>query len=1085
MLDDLFLQDSYQIPPRTQGQGQGQSRYTHPLPLSLPQAEHGSQTEREVQQELGIDGKTQHQVFPARESHLPDVILCEENFIKTLNSGTPEYIESDVADRIKDLDLFDLVGRVMNRMSTPGSKSRGNTQWTVGISCGQAIQELKKAEDILAQFGTTLPAVLEGTLEEDGSIPPDVVEIFKLGYNLARFFKLLQTTPGYLDDNPELREELEIGEWLLTRSGEDSRGALSAILLAITAFEQRIARTSRTEWHFDDQNHEELSGAICASETRACGEEFRRRGLVFNGRKSLKDARIRRAACREKVEPCMKFIREKMEDYRKPSCPLERYFREGVGSEGLLLTQNKATGEIVGCALRAKPHLDKQGTYLASVVYAIIALNTAVPIDRSTEFLELLTLVGSLCNIYIFVTVLGMMQETWDPSLTATSRGGLLEYVITQMVRVGGCFNGGPGRRCMNFANGRTIPLTTFRKNCRAVATTLTRLMGEVYSGVCPNGTERRARAHAAITSLKSACTHMGELGGSHLVHVLSLFRAAPSYFLDHAIICAHVSTNKKGRNPAMDAYVGLEEEGMAKKGPALRSSKFSIVNRALVRVARVLLKDEYFTESQGENLGCEANRDAAAYDLWFGGQGFFRKRERCSPFSEWEYMVPTLPEGYDGTMVDIDEILDQVEFIKQEVALPRRVARPSSASDPLGSGCALWDVAVADSVLSGSVDMGTMPKKGTEEYNALEFTSTTIPSEALDQHPELLKQIKVAMLARRDGSNQHKDIMKRLNQISLLREIAGQVRDGSLKRSATDKKGKRTKRHKSSTPPSEIGAPFQPAKTRVLEGSVLDKGTSQEVDIMVAPTQQDVVQARLCYREFEESDGVRLDGFASYSKWEDFPACSLTKSTTPPLGYANSAISCGMKGAVPKLKMSKQRTKRSRNEQNVRVLSITHEKDTLYRAIVDFLKPDAFGVASVCRVRDAIAMSLCGVAVADPAGQELCWHFRTEELATRYIVICILCVTGTEKSRRRLFSSVVRNVRGIKDVARVMVVKPEGDISKEAKNQKQVTEDGHVWYYVMALGELTGAHNLVLAVPPAKPVKKDQVPKMSFIRLL
>ena len=1056
-----------------------------------------------------------HEVFSADESHLPGTALCRADYVHTINSGTKAFVDSGAKAVIDKLQIFDTVGRLMEG---PGDSSRGNVQWTFGVTGGECTLVLEEAEEILEQFGTTLPNVCRGTLGEDGRIKPEILEIFKAANALARILMVMQAMPGFMDAHPELKEELQIAEWLLTRKGKELRGTLGFLFASTTAIQQKIDPNSKTFEHLDTQNHPgSLCAVVCASETRELEDgSFLRRGFVFNGRKTLHDTRIRRGACKEKARPCVDFLRD-LEEYRKPKCSLDRYFREGVGSEGLLLTQAKATGEIVGCALRSKAHMDKQGTYLASIVCAIMALDECKQIDRGTELLELLALVGNLCNIYIFVTVLGMMQQSWDPSQTSSSDGGMLAHVIGFIVRVTGCFNGGPGRRCMNFANKSEIPLSTFRQNCHAIADCFNRLMIKATTCLRPNSKTRRNEAHSAITQLSDKLSYSGELAASHVVHVMALFKAAPSYFLDHAIIAAGTSTNKKAKRPKMHEYLGIDEEiheddnqdsvgtgSSSKKAPgkkkggakaAARASKYTIVNRALVRVARVVLGDEYFTESQAENLGCEAHRDTTAYDLWFGGQGFFRKKTASCPFSEWEYMVPVLPDDYHN--MGVDSALANVEFVKREVILPRNRTRTSSSEAAgIGSGCALWDFGVPDDKLAEEINMGRMPRKGSEEFASLEFVSTTIGRDILDKYPGLLNQIKVAMLARRDGKNSHRDVMERLNGIQDLRRAIREASEITYKRPAPASEGPRPKRRKTPTKlapqptePVPVPVPQPTSLPQILDGEVLTLGMPREMGEM-----------KLGYREFVATDEVHLASFAGHTKPEDFTGYSGPKSPSEPLSHAYSAISMGRKGAVPRLKLSKQQTKKSTGEKNIHVTSIRHENKELYRAAVGFLLPDELGVATVCSVRDKIAKTLGGTAVldgvrADQERPQPRWHFRSELLAIKYLLICLVCVAGNKDSRKKLFNTVEKTVKTSNGLVRVMPVTCSYGVGAKKKAGKiEQNDDDEIWYYLMTVGEPGGKLNLVLAVPPASPWKpsatkstkrQDDPRTTAFIRLM
>ena len=134
-----------------------------------------------------------HKVYGADQSHLPNTVLSEVDYVHTINSGTKEYTDSGAKAVVDNLQIIETVGRLMEG---PGDSSRGNVQWTFGVTGGECTLVLEEAEEILEQFGTTLPNVCRGTLGEDGCIKPEILEIFKAANALARILMVMQGRGG-------------------------------------------------------------------------------------------------------------------------------------------------------------------------------------------------------------------------------------------------------------------------------------------------------------------------------------------------------------------------------------------------------------------------------------------------------------------------------------------------------------------------------------------------------------------------------------------------------------------------------------------------------------------------------------------------------------------------------------------------------------------------------------------------------------------------------------------------------------------------------------------------------------------------
>ena len=131
----------------------------------------------------------------------------------------------------------------------------------------------------------------------------------------------------------------------------------------------------------------------------------------------------------------------------------------------MIVTVDHRTSMIVSAALRSKASAYKQGNFLPSIACAWICLLRCHKMQFDTEFMELVSVVGYLNNIYEYVTVLSMMQEDWDRKRSLATHGGLVQYIFQRIIELVGCVTGGSGRRCQTFIT-RDFPLQDVKHNC-------------------------------------------------------------------------------------------------------------------------------------------------------------------------------------------------------------------------------------------------------------------------------------------------------------------------------------------------------------------------------------------------------------------------------------------------------------------------------------------------------------------------------------------------------------------------------------------------------------------------------------------
>jgi hypothetical protein len=185
------------------------------------------------------------------------------------------------------------------------------------------------------------------------------------------------------------------------------------------------------------------------------------------------------------AQPFLTRCKERGESHRLPppasKSPVEEvkeYFEGCVGSCGMIVTIDSKTKLVVGAALRSKASANKQGNFLTSIACALIGLLRQRKMHFATEFVELVSVVGYLSNIYEYVTVLGMMHEGWNRNESRMLHGGLVQYVFQQIIGLVGCVTGGSGRQMQTFINKDFI-MKDVRSNCHEIKNTVQKLVAD------------------------------------------------------------------------------------------------------------------------------------------------------------------------------------------------------------------------------------------------------------------------------------------------------------------------------------------------------------------------------------------------------------------------------------------------------------------------------------------------------------------------------------------------------------------------------------------------------------------------------
>lgn len=775
-----------------------------------------------------------------------------------VNEGTEQY-NSLGFDRLVDdlhLDRFiELYGPARS-----ADVNRGNSQVNFGISGAKNVGPPKTKEDVLHHYGTCHPRLLKRSDDES------VRQLFDGLWRIGKEMKIDYCQDDFLERNPEFMADFEFIEDMTGGAG------FAAIALCFLP----LLDGFRVAPHTDDDNCPYLSTVLNLGTVRTYGEETSGRykcrvNVVCYMRKAISDTKVRRAACKEAGVRCGSFVTSlaaKGEGYRLPApCwdvadEVRNYYRDGVGAEGMVLTINKATGMVVQLALRSKASCEKQGNFLAPIASALLRLTKMHKLALETDFIEVMGVLGHLNNIYIFVTVLNMLEEEWATGVRKGRgmEGGMVEYIFCRMIELAGSVTGGPCRRSMVFLNNG-LTHKNIRDNCMGLRARLRAWISSVDSTREElTGKQMKETAHRDMQGL-SGGMYYGVLSSCHMLHSLCLLGVAPQYMLDYAIVSLTATHNRpcrmKKESPALYNY--LHGKDGSDGGSAVKQ-KMSTVLASVTRYIRVLVDRPELTEATGENIKCEAIRKTVAYDLCFAGQGFYRRTVDAEGVVRWVVVYPIL-EGAglheDETDAVLSFAVEPIQDIRSNLVL--------GAPEERGR---MWDTQSCE----------TVPVKG--HQSAFYESHTFTKSEMQQQDPHLLDCIKAAMVRVPGQRNSHKDYMARLNAIPALRELV----DHCTKTKMRSEQSRRRREEKPTvvtpTPkrPRKSGHPSLPtrreAAVRSLSssetGAALSIGSvavpaevdyqAMEVDVAIHSASADRITKRLGALSFhEDQPGVMV----------------------------------------------------------------------------------------------------------------------------------------------------------------------------------------------------------------------------------
>jgi len=981
-------------------------------------------------------------------------------------------------------------------------KARGNFQRTFGVACGQNVGPPVTADSTLEFSGCTHPRLNKDSKE------PAILKAFDIAWQVGRVMGIDYCQKGFVEENPWAKPTFDFVERMLGQAGF---AAMSLCLLELDS-EHRITR------HTDDANDPRLSGVLNISELIYFDDKWQRASILFFMRKSIPDMNIRREACNELFTKCVGYIskcEEKKEKYRLPSpanLPPEEevklYFEKCVGRDGAIVTIDTKTSTIVNAALRTKASANKQGNFLAPVACALIGLLKCHKMCFESEFVELLSIVGYLSNIYEFVTVLNMMQDDWDRNDSLASHGGLVGYVFRRMVQLVGSVAGGAGRRCQTFLN-KDFVMKDVRSNCHEFRRTIRQLLRDRESKLDLEQPKKNCRqsAEKIISGLAGRCKSMGPMTVSHAIHALGLVNIAPSYLLEYATFSPSATQfQTKNMSRTLRAYLGPNAKKDKEVGP--KSDRFATLLTSLTRALQAKTNNPNISEAMAENLLCEASRSTVAYDLFLPGQCLYRKPPTNDNTRGQEPWLAIFP------IVDNQGFLSYIT--EEQTDITKLFENDSGWRNKANVSQAIWGTE-NESVPDYPISIGKKRKK--DDCVDYPYFELVITHDELGTCPGLLHDIKLAISRQGPGTERHKDFMDRLNGIPELTKIIRKHLDlrSDKIRKAQMKKRKVTfdvmEQNESEAElveaefPNQLGPPAE-STCPVVRSVPHDSSTWQRSGLREIP------ELSVTYRVFQTSEqclGTVLEGgcfgYTGPASFQGVVTVVPFANRVPPTNTFHSVLSSAAASGkeVPRLICCNSRTRR-RGKRNNRVGNYRFEthSNNMFRVSCDFIPDTAMGAdpsqkSSSCKLQDMIAMSLGGVRhmKTNPDKSLLFWYFPSQELAIDYFTLWAICVFGDVDYYKKLMAGVLKQHSSIavsaqdKAAVKVSVV----GYTMEA----HTNGPGVVGYYLLAMKEKEPDHdrpNLVIAIPSREhsrlradgPVNKRTLGKgdnVCFFRLL
>jgi hypothetical protein len=968
------------------------------------------QTESTVQHQHSTvfnAGDIQHIDYKFGVTRVPQGNINVDNPVCVIHQGSPQFEES--ARLLKAIDIDALVNtHVRPRMKTTNGLQqdslRGNIQVSFGIAGGQNVGSPLDPAAIKRHYGATQPRILKYTTED-----PNVASALEVGWKIGKVAKIPFCQDGFILQNPQYEGILDFIQETL---GHRERWA-SMTLCCLP-----LNSTNAMKAHLDKENCPVLSSVLNISWIRLIDEEVHRISLVFCMRKSIYDMLLRERACRENLSVYTRYL-EGCATYQLANLnradgndadAVKDYYEKGVGSEGFLVSLDSSSKKIVGFAMLSKPSCDKQGLFIGPVAGSILALAKCQKLAMK-ELVEILFVVGIVNGLYSLLNVLGKMQDGWDREYAASLPGGLVEYIIQEIIKAKGSFNGGLGYRCQPFC---TVDLLCGR--VREGCETLLSLIKSSWQEFPTTPSEKRARnfVRNAVKLLSHKLPGVGEFSGHHILHTGAFLGLAPYASLNHAMIVIRQNTRKDlNLIPALNSYINNEEEDSDDDDdeslgvPKLHKSNSSLLHTKLAVMlssATQHLACQYpdLKESMTENIHCESLRTKKVTDQWVPGQGLYRRKD--SSTDTWEKITPTWTKGKGLSYIQSD--MENVEqFLVED-------------SEVYTTGSCIWNpfsemnLEMMDSTISiHSTVVG-------QERQVM------VSRTYLDMHyPKLLQEIRMVIAEHPGQDNSFKDYMKRLNDMPMLMEAI----NGS-------QKGKRSKK-RNQTPSSESGERSQKRKNKKKRDNRSSKQDTNDPSNSAEPTSSfnsvlpttrvpalPVPTYSICngitYRFYPDEDQTAGVLYGPTAECIDKDLLDLTVVNKCWHTLTNDVHAALVKTTeipnLTRIKLIGANSKESRTGNIYIHAPMIRGQDPVYQAVLEiipeFPNPD-------CLVCAAIAGSLGGVKhnpppAADGGQVAGCWVFGNPTTAFHYTLLCAICTFGGPDNK--FYSGLIdRTMRG------------------------------------------------------------------------
>jgi hypothetical protein len=435
------------------------------------------------------------------------------------------------------IDELDLPGLIKEHCGTTNANRRGNFQKHFGSSGSQNVGLPENDTMTKRYFGATYPR------NNKRSHSQGVIRAQEVGTEIGKLMNIDFCQDDYLDHHPQHQRYFD---FVSTMAGTNRAKFCSFSLTVLP-----LTMASKVNRHTDKENCPQFTVSMIVAENVYCPLQriWKRVTAIFYMRKATFDMCVRVSACEEAAKCSMKWV-ARAEKYQRPTkvpildVPL---YHKNVGAEGMYITVDGSTNQIVSIALRSKACAEKQGNFLAPMVCSLWSLMEHNSVHFPTEFIELISVIGHLCSVYIFVTVLNMMQSDWDHEKSKHQKGGLVEYIFDRMKEITGCVSGGPGRRCMNFLN-RNFPVRDIRSNCLTYRHLIATLLSRNQKTLTVK--QKKEEVHKTTKQLARQVKWAGVFSVIHVVQTLALLGIAPSHFLDFVLISTGTSQHKKKNEP-------------------------------------------------------------------------------------------------------------------------------------------------------------------------------------------------------------------------------------------------------------------------------------------------------------------------------------------------------------------------------------------------------------------------------------------------------------------------------------------------------------------------------------------------------